>query len=197
MQRQAQVCFRPIADTAENPLNTGRGRLTMRNTRLLGIALASLVGATAAHAATPVATKAPRVLGAWRLVETRQRLVDGSSRTDPDLGAHPSGYMIYDPSGRMCTVFSDTDRPRWSAAGPTDADLRAVWQNTVSYCARYVVDEARGVIVFHMEHGASPNTVGTTRERRFELVGDSLTLYPVPLPAGVTAWTIHLQRVRP
>jgi hypothetical protein len=168
----------------------------MRKALLIAIALASLVGASAMHAATPVAPKAPRVSGAWRLVETRQRLVDGASRTDPDLGAHPAGYMIYDPSGRMCTVFSDTDRPRWGAAGPTDADLRAVFNNTVAYCARYEVDEARGVIVFHLEHGNSPNTVGETRERRFELVGDSLTLYPNPLPAGVTAWTIHLQRVR-
>jgi len=105
--------------------------------------------------------------------------------------------MIYDPSGRMCTVFSDTDRPRWGPAGPTDADLRAMFNNTVVYCARYEVDEARGVIVFHLEDGNSPNAVGVTRERRFALVGDSLTLYPNPLPAGVTAWTIRLQRVRP
>lgn len=169
----------------------------MRKTLPFAIALVSLAAASAIHAATPVATKAPRVSGAWRLVETRQRLVDGSSRPDPDLGAHPSGYMIYDPSGQMCTVFSDTDRPRWGSAGPTDADLRAVFNNTVVYCARYEVDEARGVIIFHLEDGTSPNTVGVTRERRFELVGDSLTLYPNPLPAGVTAWTIHLQRVRP
>ncbi len=169
----------------------------MRKALLFAIALASVVGASAMHAATPVAIAAPRVSGAWRLVETRQRLVDGSTRTDPDLGAHPSGYMIYDPSGRMCTVFSDTDRPRWGSAGPTDADLRAMFNNTVVYCARYAVDEARGVIVFHLEDGNSPNAVGATRERRFELVGDSLTLYPNPLPAGVTAWTIRLQRVRP
>jgi hypothetical protein len=169
----------------------------MRNALLFAIALASLLGASAMQAATPLATKAPRVAGAWRLVETRQRLVGGASRTDPDLGAHPSGYMIYDPSGQMCTVFSDTDRPGWGAAGPTEADLRAVFNNTVVYCARYAVDEARGVIVFHLEHGNSPNMVGVTRERRFELVGDNLTLYPTPLPAGVTAWTIRLQRVRP
>ena len=83
----------------------------MRKTLSFAIALASLAAASAIHAATPVSTNAPRVSGAWRLVETRQRLVDGSSRTDPDLGAHPSGYMIYDPSGQMCTVFSDSDRP--------------------------------------------------------------------------------------
>jgi hypothetical protein len=59
------------------------------------------------------------------------------------------------------------------------------------------VDEARGVIVFHLEHGNLPNAAGVTRERRFELAGDSLTLYPNPLPAGVTAWTIRVQRVRP
>ena len=71
-----------------------------------------------------------------------------------------------------------------------------MYDNTVVYCARYEVDEARGVLVFHLEVGNSPNSVGITRERRFELVGDDLTLYQTPLPAGVTHWSIHLRRVR-
>jgi len=158
----------------------------------LALALACLV----AGCATPMAETAPSLAGAWRLVETRQRLADGSVRSDPDLGAHPGGYMIYDEAGVMCTMFSDTDRPRWGAGGPSEADLRRVVDNTVAYCARYEVDAARGVIVFHLEEGNSPNSMGATRERRFELVGDRLILHPNPLPAGVTDWTIHLRRVR-
>lgn len=154
------------------------------------LALALLVAAPAAQAA-------PGLAGAWRLIETRQHMADGSTRPDPDLGAHPGGYMIYDPSGRMCTVFNDTDRPGWASPRPTEAELRKMFDNTVIYCARYEVDEARHVITFHLDLGLNPATANATRERRYELVGDTLTLYPTPLPAGVTAWSIHLQRARP
>ena len=146
------------------------------------------------HAAKPHAPEA-RISGAWRLVETRQRMIDGSTRPDPDLGPHPAGYMIYDSSGRMCTVFSDMDRPGWGSDGPSLKDLRAMYNNTLVYCARYEEDDKRGVIVFHLELGNSPNTAGATRERHFELIGDELTLYPTPLPAGVADWSIHLRRV--
>jgi hypothetical protein len=159
---------------------------------LTALTLALLIATPAAQAAP-----APSLTGAWRLVETRQRLTDGSTRPDPDLGPHPGGYMLYDPSGRMCTLFSDTDRPGWAASRPTDPELRRLFDNTVIYCARYEVDEARGVITFHLDLGLNPATANLTRERRFELKGDDLTLYPTPLPAGVTAWSIHLRRAGP
>jgi hypothetical protein len=105
--------------------------------------------------------------------------------------------MIYDPSGRMCTLFNDTDRPGWAASRPTDPELRAMFDNTVIYCARYEVDQRRHVITFHLDLGLNPATANLTRERRFTLSGDDLILYPTPLPAGVTAWSIHLRRAGP
>jgi hypothetical protein len=159
---------------------------------LTAVSLALLIATSVAHAANA----APNLAGAWRLVETRQHMTDGSTRPDPDLGAHPAGYMIYDPSGRMCTLFNDTDPPGWAGAKPTDTELRRMFNHSVVYCARYEVDSARGVITFHLDLGLNPGTANVTRERRFELKGDSLTLYPTPLPAGVSAWSIHLRRAK-
>ena len=163
---------------------------------LAAFATTAAPGHAADTPAPPKAAPPPPLAGAWRLVETRQRLTDGSTRPDPDLGAHPGGYMIYDPSGRMCTMFSDTDRPGWASPKPTDAELRAAYDHTVIYCARYEVDSGRGVITFHLDLGLNPGP-GATRERRFTLTGDTLTLYPAPLPAGVTDWSVRLQRVLP
>jgi hypothetical protein len=161
--------------------------------RVLAGALAALALGMPAAAQTGAAGLA----GAWRLVETRQVMADGTVRPDPDLGPRPSGHMIYDGvGGRVCTVFNDTTRPRWAAATPTEAELRTMFDKTVVYCGRYRVDEARQVIVFDLETTMSPNSAGTSRERRFELSGDRLTLYPRPLPAGVTDWSIRLERVR-
>jgi hypothetical protein len=105
--------------------------------------------------------------------------------------------MMYEPGGRMCTVFNNTERPRWSSARPDETELRAMYDHTVTYCARYRVDEARGYIVFDLVFSQSPGAAGTTRERRFELLGDHLKLYTTPLPAGVVDWSIELERVRP
>ena len=162
----------------------------MKGVLALGLALAVAMPAGAQTASAGLA-------GAWRLVETRQVLADGTVRPDPDLGPKPAGYMIYDgASGRVCTAFNDTTRPRWAAAAPTEAEARAIFERTSIYCGRYRVDEARQVIVFDLEITMSPNSAGTSRERRFELSGDRLTLYPRPLPAGVTDWSIRLERVR-
>jgi len=159
---------------------------------VLACALMALAIAMPAAAQT-----AAGLAGAWRLVETRQVMADGTVRPDPDLGPRPSGYMLYDGvGGRVCTVFNDTTRPRWAAARPTEAEMRTMFDQTVVYCGRYRVDEARQVIVFDLEITLSPNTAGASRERRFELSGDRLTLFPRPLPAGVTDWSIRLERVR-
>jgi hypothetical protein len=147
--------------------------------------------------ATPTLAAPAQLAGAWQLVETRQKMTDGSVRPDPDLGDHPTGYMIYDPRGRMCTVFNDADRPRWAGSSPTDAEVRSAYDHMVAYCARYEVNEARRVIVFHIDVAPSANGVGVTRERGFELRGDELTIFPTPLPAGVKEWSIHLRRVKP
>ena|SRR5436190_2407373 len=165
----------------------------MRTVLALGVAMATLaLGAQAA-----VGAGADEVDGTWRLVETRQVMADGSVRPDPDLGPRPQGYMMYDAkAGRVCTTFNDSTRPRWAAATPSEAELRTLFAQTVIYCGRYGVDDARRVITFDLEIAMSPNSVGTHRERRFERKDDKLTLYPTPLPAGVTAWSIHLERVR-
>jgi hypothetical protein len=158
------------------------------------IALAALAGALPAVAAE----SASGISGTWRLVETRQVMADGTVRPDPDLGPKPAGYMMYDgASGRVCTLFNDTTRPRWATTKPSEAELRTMFDQTVIYCGRYRVDEARQVIVFDLEVTMSPNSAGASRERRFELSGDRLTLFPTPLPAGVKAWSIRLERVRP
>jgi|GEM_PF-6089442 len=98
---------------------------------LTAVSLILLIAPSVAHAANA----APNLAGAWRLVETRQRMADGSTRPDPDLGAHPAGYMIYDPSGRMCTLFNDTDPPGWAGAKPTDTELRRMFNHSVLFIA--------------------------------------------------------------
>src|SRR3954463_13870558 len=88
---------------------------------------------------SPSSAAMTRLAGTWRLVTTRQRMTDGTIRPDPDLGAKPSGYLMFDAvAGQMCTVINNGDRANWAeAAHPTDAEARAIWTQTVSYCAAW------------------------------------------------------------
>jgi len=137
-----------------------------------------------------------RLGGTWRLVATRQRMTDGTVRPDPDLGSNPSGYLMFDAvAGQMCTVVNNGDRARWAdAAHPTDAEARAIWAQTVSYCATWSVDSTGRELVYRLGANMSPNLIGAERRRRFTLEGDRLILYPTPLPAGVSEWTVEWRR---
>ena len=143
--------------------------------------------------ASPVKSQMARLAGTWRLVTTRQRMTDGTIRPDPDLGSRPSGYLMFDAAaGQMCTVINNGDRANWkNAAQPTDAEARAIWTQTVNYCAAWSIDSTGSQLVYRLGANMSPNLIGTERRRRFTLDGDRLILYPTPLPPGVSEWTVE------
>jgi len=134
--------------------------------------------------------------GTWRLVGTHQRMADGTVRPDPDLGSKPAGYLMFDANaGQMCVVINNGDRAKWQdAAHPTDAEVRSIWQQTVSYCGTWTVDSSGRELAYRLEANMSPNLIGAERRRRFTLDGDRLILYPTPLPAGVVEWTVEWRK---
>jgi len=138
------------------------------------------------------------IVGTWRLVAATQRMTDGSERPDPNVGAHARGYIIYTPTGQVCTQLGNSERPRWATDGnPTAAEALAIPANMVAYCGTYSLDEAGGFVVHHVQIDLSPNRIGTDRKRFFSIQGDRLVLRPAPpLPEGVREWTITWERVR-
>ena len=145
---------------------------------------------------SPAKDPSAQLAGTWRLVTTRQRMADGTTRPDPDLGPSPSGYLMFDAVAKeMCTVINHGDRAKWAdAAHPTDAEARSIWTQTVSYCATWSVDSTGRELVYRLGANMSPNLIGAERRRRFTLDGDQLVLYPTPLPAGVTEWAVEWRR---
>jgi hypothetical protein len=139
-----------------------------------------------------------QLAGTWRMVGTQQRMSDGTTRPDPDLGPNPIGYLMFDAvAGQMCTVVNNGDRTKWKDAGhPTDAEAQGIWNHTVSYCGSWSVDLTAHALVYRIEANSSPNILGTERRRAFTLVGDRLILRPTPLPPGVTEWTVEWRRPR-
>src|SRR6266849_5374531 len=92
----------------------------------------SIVLASAAHAQGNLAAK---LIGAWKLVSTEQRLADGSTRPMPNLG--PGAYLHYSEGRRMCAVLMNPDRPKWrsrSVAEATDAELASAARGYFALC---------------------------------------------------------------
>jgi hypothetical protein len=104
---------------------------------------------------------------------------------------------MFDATTRqMCSVINNGDRAKWAdASHPTDAEARAIWEQTVSYCGTWKVDSASHELVYQLGVNMSPNLIGSERRRRFTLHGDRLVLYPNPLPVGVAEWTVEWTRL--
>jgi len=77
---------------------------------------------------------------------------------------------------------------------PDGAEAHAIWTQTVSYCAAWSVDSTGRELLYRLGANMSPNLIGAERRRRFTLEGDRLILYPTPVPAGITEWTVEWRR---
>jgi hypothetical protein len=136
------------------------------------------------------------IVGTWRLVAARQRLTDGSVRPDPQPGARGVGYIMYDPTGHMCVVLANPDRPAWKAPkSPTDAEVRSAFEGLVAYCGAYETNEERHYVIHHVEADREPALLGTDRTRLATVTATRLVLRPLDLPPGVAEWTVEFQRV--
>jgi hypothetical protein len=142
--------------------------------------LAASFGLIAGLGAAPAATATRRgVVGAWSLVSFD--VDEGKGVVKPRFGPNPAGYLIYSADARMAAVLAGTHRPELKSPSATSAseDLRAeALQNFLAYAGRY---EVRGDRAFHhVEVSVFTNLVGTTLERQFNLVGDTLTIRTLP-----------------
>jgi len=136
------------------------------------------------------------LVGTWRLVETRQRLDDGTVRSEVGLGPHGVGYIIYTDTGVMCAFLSNPDRPKWKVrTSPTESELRSAFDGLVSYCGIYELNEKEGYVIHHVQMDRVPNVAGTERKRFFEISRNRLVLSPATLPDGIKEWKIVWERV--
>lgn len=123
---------------------------------------------------------AKQLVGTWRL-KAFERWSDG--QVSYPMGEGARGYISYGPHGRMSVQIMRVDRAPLSAENvlqSTAEELKAVVAGYLSYAGTYEVDEAASTITHHIDVHLLPNAVGTQLKRRYELRGDTLTLYTAP-----------------
>lgn len=115
------------------------------------------------------------IAGHWSITAWVQEYDDGR-RVHP-VGEHPHGYVSYGPDGRMSTMVSAADRPRFTTGGQwtaDDAEVVAAYRSFLGYAGRWRLDGDR--VVHSVEISLFPDWVGTDMVRQVRLRGDELDL---------------------
>jgi hypothetical protein len=108
---------------------------------------------------------------------------------DPDgriaypFGTDADGFITYAADGRMAVQFAAANRPRlpdpdWVAGA--DVDIAAAARDYFAYCGTYEVQD--DTVIHRVALSLMPNWIGGEQVRRFELDGDTITLYTPPTP---------------
>ena len=117
------------------------------------------------------------LVGTWKLVSIQVQYPDGRLDSDPDLGPHASGYLIYDSSGHMCAQVMNPDRFDWrNPSQATPAEAKAAIDGYGAYCGSYEVQESEGLVIHHRELALVPNEVRTSVQSHVSVVGNHLVI---------------------
>lgn len=167
----------------------------------LFLAMPLLSGVTFAQTmltqSTPVAPTVAQLVGTWTLVSIEDT-IDGKPGPSAMFGAHPQGFLMYEPDGHMCATLVKGDRPVWKdPSNPTDAEKLAYYDTLVAYCGTYKLDAEKSVVTHFPTIAWTPSYVNSTQPRPFRLEGDRLIITAPLLNIGVEKRVLVWQRAKP
>jgi hypothetical protein len=129
-------------------------------------------------ATSAFAQDANPLLGAWRLVSVETIRPNGEA-VKKWLGEKPTGLIVYLPSGVMAVQVMKDPRPVPGVKrllDATQAEKAAAAEGYYAYFGTYEVDMSAKTVTHHLESSLWPEEVGIDYKRKFELVGDVVTL---------------------
>jgi Lipocalin-like domain len=134
----------------------------------------------AAKAQTGIAKSAgaSKFVGAWELVAFEGKLVPKRDW---------SGLLMYDTTGHMAAQLLPLDRQKFASGNRlqgTQEEIKAAFDGYFAYFGAYEVNEAEGVVIYHVKGSIFPNDVGKDNIRYYEFSGDRLTLIPTNMVDG-------------
>ena len=123
---------------------------------------------------TPIGSVRDYFLGAWRLVATEDKYLDGHATPYVEFGPDPSGFLMYTASGHMSAQLMKQGRLRWADDNtPTGSEAADALDGFFSYCGTFELREGERIMVHRVETASSPNWCGTIQERPYHLVHEN------------------------
>lgn len=170
-------------------------RLNVKHVAATAIMLTVGFAAELAHADMPKnMMPTMSIMGTWTLDMVDNVMPDGSRIHL--YGDHPQGRLTLGKNGSYSLQilrgegmkFMSNDRSMG-----TPEENKAAVTGSIAHFGRYMVDDAKHMISFHVEHASFPNWDGKVLECQLDLKGDKLT-YVMPSPStgagakGEVAW---------
>ena len=133
---------------------------------------------------------APRFVGAWRLLSFQSFDQSGTARP----GNYDVGFIVYDASGRMSAQLMHSSN-KAGAPLTADADRAAAYRRYLGYWGPFTVDEAKSIVVHHVEGSSNPSWVGSEQVRYYSFAADGRLTLSVKSGERVTS-TLVWERIR-
>jgi len=119
-----------------------------------------------------------KLFGAWRLIS-----VEGQPPGLAGFYDHPTGLIIYDPSGRMSDQITNKGNRKLFSGGfaaGTNEEKAGAFDSYFGYYGTYTFDAAAGKVTHHIEDYSYPDLRGRDQVRWVEFQGsDRMVLIPV------------------
>ena len=125
--------------------------------------------------ANPAFAQDSLLIGTWKLVAFENR-VDNEPPIF-QLGARPTGYLIFTREGRVMTVLTGEGRK----AGTGDAERVALHKSMFAYTGKYRVEGKNLITAVDVSWNEAWN--GTEIRRDFRIEGDKLFVESAPAPS--------------
>lgn len=125
----------------------------------------------------PVADPRNRILGAWKLISWRRRLVETGEESDA-FGPDPQGSLTYTHDGRVAVFITRNPRPRPAGLLPTAPEKVALFDSMIAYCGTYMVESDR--VIHVLDTSLNELWTGTQQTRFMRFDGDRL-VYTTPV----------------
>jgi len=133
------------------------------------IKLMSCATALMLSAGTPMAgesgTLAEQVAGTWELVSLT--VLKGDERIEL-FGDNPRGIQMLGEDGRFSNIITRESLPLYAGANRmqgSDAEYRTILQGSNAMYGTWEVDEAAGIVEFHIDVATYPNWEGQTQPK--------------------------------
>jgi len=131
------------------------------------------------------------ILGTWKLISASSSTSNGE-RNDTAYGVGPTGFVTYNPDGRMSVLISHGGRKLLapSASNPPTAEAQAdAFRTFVAYAGRYTLKSDE--VIHHVEIAFMQDWVGTDQTRGIKIEGDRLVLSTPPMSVGGKIITVE------
>jgi hypothetical protein len=122
------------------------------------------------------------VLGTWKLKSFVRELTATGERINL-FGDHPEGYISYSADGRMYAIGTSDNRPKPSAANPSDEERVKLHQTMFAYAGTYTLEN--GKVIHHVDISWNQAWTGTDQVRFYKLEGNILTITTAPFKGGM------------